>query len=135
MAQAVQENLARLAEEMRPYETGATYVNFLELGGADSGTNTDAAYSPEDWERLVGAQGSLRPRKSLPLQPQHPALFGEGVRGSKEPLTPSTAGGGTVRLVLRPLEKLLKRSMCHRRTLFTRVGGMGCSANFAFTEF
>ena len=33
VAQAVQANLVRLAEEMRPYETGATYVNFLEFGG------------------------------------------------------------------------------------------------------
>ena len=34
VAQAVQARLAYVAEEMRPYETGATYVNFLELAGA-----------------------------------------------------------------------------------------------------
>ena len=52
VAQLVQANLARLAEEMRPYETGATYLNFLELDGA-SPERVRAAYSPEDWERLV----------------------------------------------------------------------------------
>jgi hypothetical protein len=52
VARLVQTNLARLAEEMRPYETGATYLNFLELDGA-SPERVRAAYSPEDWERLV----------------------------------------------------------------------------------
>ena len=37
---------------MRPYETGATYVNFLDLGDWTP-ERTQAAYSPEDWERLV----------------------------------------------------------------------------------
>jgi FAD/FMN-containing dehydrogenase len=52
VAQAVQANLARLAEEMRPYETGASYLNFLDLDGA-SPERVRAAYAPEDWERLV----------------------------------------------------------------------------------
>jgi len=52
VAQAVQAHLAYVAEELRPYETGATYTNFLELHGA-SAERVRAAYSPEDWERLV----------------------------------------------------------------------------------
>ena len=52
MARAVQAHLAYVAEELRPYETGATYANFLELHGA-SAERVRAAYSPEDWERLV----------------------------------------------------------------------------------
>jgi hypothetical protein len=52
VAQAVQAHLAYVAEEMRPYETGATYVNFLELDVA-SADRVRAAYSPEDCERLV----------------------------------------------------------------------------------
>ena len=52
VAQAVQAHLAHVAEEMRPYETGATFVNFLDLDGA-SADRVRAAYSPEDWERLV----------------------------------------------------------------------------------
>jgi hypothetical protein len=52
VAQGVQEHLAHLAEEMRPYETGATYVNFLVLGDWNA-ERMRAAYSPEDWKRLV----------------------------------------------------------------------------------
>jgi hypothetical protein len=52
VAQRIQGHLARVAEEMRPYETGATYVNFLALGDLTT-ERTRAAYSPEDWERLV----------------------------------------------------------------------------------
>jgi berberine-like enzyme len=52
VAQRLQEHLARVAEEMRPYETGATYVNFLGLGDWTP-ERTRASYSPEDWERLV----------------------------------------------------------------------------------
>jgi FAD binding domain/Berberine and berberine like len=52
VAQRLQGHLARLAEEMRPYETGATYVNFLDLGDWTP-ERTRVSYSPEDWERLV----------------------------------------------------------------------------------
>ena len=52
VAQAVQAHLAYVAEVMSPYKTGATYINFLELDGA-SPERVRAAYSPEDWERLV----------------------------------------------------------------------------------
>ena len=52
VAQAVQAHLAYVAEEMRPYETGTTFLNFLDLNGA-SADRVRAAYSPEDWERLV----------------------------------------------------------------------------------
>jgi len=41
-----------LPDEMRPYETGATYVNFLGLGDWNP-ERTRASYSSEDWERLV----------------------------------------------------------------------------------
>jgi hypothetical protein len=64
VAQLVQAHLARLAEEMRPYETGATYVNFLELDGA-SPERVRAAYSPEDWERLVGLKDRYDPDNLL----------------------------------------------------------------------
>ena len=52
VAQAVQAHLAYVAEAISPYKTGATYVNFLEQDGA-SPERVRAAYSPEDWERLV----------------------------------------------------------------------------------
>ena len=52
MAQAVQAYLAYVAEAARPHATGATYVNFMDLDGA-SPERVKAAYSAEDWERLV----------------------------------------------------------------------------------
>jgi FAD/FMN-containing dehydrogenase len=52
VAQRLQEHLAYVADEMRPYETGATFVNFLILGDWIP-ERTRASYSPEDWERLV----------------------------------------------------------------------------------
>ena len=60
VAQAVQAHLAYVAEEMSPYETGATYVNFLELDGATP-ERVRAAYSSEDWERLVGLKDRYDP--------------------------------------------------------------------------
>jgi FAD/FMN-containing dehydrogenase len=60
VAQLVQAHLAYVAEAMGPYETGATYVNFLELDGA-SADRVRAAYSPEDWERLVGLKDRYDP--------------------------------------------------------------------------
>ena len=52
VAQRLQEHLAFVADEMRPYKTGATFVNFLVLGDWNP-ERTRASYSPEDWERLV----------------------------------------------------------------------------------
>jgi hypothetical protein len=60
VARRVQGHLARVAEEMRPYETGATYVNFLDLGDWTP-ERTQTAYSPEDWERLVGLKDRYDP--------------------------------------------------------------------------
>jgi FAD/FMN-containing dehydrogenase len=52
MAEGVKAHLARVVEATRPYQTGDTYVNFMELDGA-SADRVRAAYPPEDWERLV----------------------------------------------------------------------------------
>jgi hypothetical protein len=60
VAQRIHEHLARLAVEMRPYETGATYVNFLDLGDWDP-ERTQSAYSPEDFERLVELKNRYDP--------------------------------------------------------------------------
>jgi FAD/FMN-containing dehydrogenase len=48
----IREHLAYVAEEMSPYETGATFVNFLVVGDWNL-ERTRASYSPEDFERLV----------------------------------------------------------------------------------
>jgi FAD/FMN-containing dehydrogenase len=52
MAQAVQAYLAYVAETVRPHASGAQYVNFMDLDGATP-ERVRAAYSREDWERLV----------------------------------------------------------------------------------
>ena len=51
MAEGVKDRIALLAEVIRPYKTGETFVNFMEEGPAEE--RVRAAYPPEDWERLV----------------------------------------------------------------------------------
>jgi hypothetical protein len=51
-AQKVPSYLVHVAESAHSHETGATYVNFLELDGATP-ERVKAAYSNADWERLV----------------------------------------------------------------------------------
>ena len=52
VAQRLQEHLAFVADEMRPYKTGATFLNLFVLGDWNP-ERTRASYSPEDWDRLV----------------------------------------------------------------------------------
>jgi len=52
MAEGVQAHLALVAEATRPFQTGDTYVNFMELDGA-SADRVRSAYPSEDFERLV----------------------------------------------------------------------------------
>ncbi len=59
-AELVRTPHARLAEAMRPFTTCAIYVNFMELDGATP-ERVRAAYSPEDWERLVALKDRYDP--------------------------------------------------------------------------
>jgi hypothetical protein len=59
MAQGIRECIARLIEETRPYQTGRTYLNFMEED--PSGDRVRAAYAPEDWERLVALKDEYDP--------------------------------------------------------------------------
>ncbi len=63
-AKKVQSYLAYVAESARAHETGATYVNFLELDGATP-ERVKAAYSREDWERLVSLKDRYDPRNTF----------------------------------------------------------------------
>jgi FAD/FMN-containing dehydrogenase len=63
-AKKVQSYLAYVAESARAHETGATYVNFLELDGATP-ERVKAAYSEEDWERLVALKDRYDPRNAF----------------------------------------------------------------------
>ena len=60
MAEGVQAYLARVAEATRPFQTGDTYINFMELDGA-SPERVKASYPPEDYERLVALKDSYDP--------------------------------------------------------------------------
>ena len=50
----------RVADATRPFQTGDTYVNFMELEGA-SAERVKAAYAPEDFERLVALKDRYDP--------------------------------------------------------------------------
>jgi hypothetical protein len=60
VAKQVQAYLAYVAEAMRPSQTGATFVNFLDLTGVTP-ERVRAAYSPDDWERLVALKERYDP--------------------------------------------------------------------------
>jgi FAD/FMN-containing dehydrogenase len=60
MAEGVLAYLTRVAEATRPFQTGDTYVNFMELDGA-SPERVKAAYAPEDYERLVALKDRYDP--------------------------------------------------------------------------
>jgi hypothetical protein len=60
MAEGVVAYLANVAEATRPFQTGDTCVNFMELDGA-SAERVKAAYTPEDWDRLVALKDRYDP--------------------------------------------------------------------------
>jgi uncharacterized protein YbjT (DUF2867 family) len=51
MARAVKAHIALLLGATRPYQTGETFLNFMEENPTRE--RVSAAYPPEDWERLV----------------------------------------------------------------------------------
>jgi hypothetical protein len=61
MAEGVVAYLASVAEATRGFQTGDTYVNFMELDGA-SPERVKAAYAPEDYERLVALKDRYDPK-------------------------------------------------------------------------
>lgn len=75
MAEGVKTHLARLAEVTRPYQTGATFVNFLEVDPAEN--RVRAAYPPEDWERLVALKHKHDPQNLFRFNRNIPPRAGE----------------------------------------------------------
>ncbi|MBA2713656.1 MAG: NAD(P)H-binding protein, partial [Rubrobacteraceae bacterium] len=59
MAEAVKARIALLVEATRPYQTGETFLNFMEEN--PTGDRVSAAYPPEDWERLVDLKAEHDP--------------------------------------------------------------------------
>jgi berberine-like enzyme len=86
MAQAVQAYLAYVAEAAKPHATGATYVNFVDLDGA-SPERVKAAYSAQDWERLVELKDRRDPDNLFRFNRNIPPSSSEGANGTR-PATP-----------------------------------------------
>jgi FAD/FMN-containing dehydrogenase len=61
MAEGVVAYLSRVADATRSFQTGDTYVNFMELEGAST-ARVKAAYAPEDYERLVALKDRYDPK-------------------------------------------------------------------------
>jgi hypothetical protein len=61
MGEGIVSFLKGLAEATRPFQTGDTYVNFMELSGAST-ERVKAAYAPEDYERLVALKDRYDPK-------------------------------------------------------------------------
>ena len=61
MMEGVKAHMARVADATRPYQTGDTYINFMELDYA-SAERVKAAFPPEDFERLVALKDRYDPQ-------------------------------------------------------------------------
>jgi FAD/FMN-containing dehydrogenase len=59
-AAAVRTHLDKVASVMRPYATGETYLNFLDLDGATP-QRVRAAYDAQDWNQLVRLKSAYDP--------------------------------------------------------------------------
>jgi Berberine and berberine like len=59
MEKGVRERIAHLVEETSPYQTGRTFLNFMEENPTED--RVRAAYTPEDWERLVALKDEHDP--------------------------------------------------------------------------
>ena len=81
-ASAVRAHLDRVATVIRPYATGETYLNFLDLDGVTP-KRVKAAYSAGDWDRLVRLKSANDPtnlfrfNRNIPPTPIHPAMHGK----------------------------------------------------------
>ena len=64
MAHAVQSYLAYIAEAVKLHASGAQYVNFMDLDAATP-ERVRAAYSPDDWTRLVALKDKYDPNNTF----------------------------------------------------------------------
>jgi hypothetical protein len=60
IAEKVQAHLALFLEVARPYQTSEVFLNFMEVDPSEE--RVRAAYSPEDWKRLVMLKSKYDPR-------------------------------------------------------------------------
>jgi FAD binding domain/Berberine and berberine like len=83
MADGVRDRIALLSEATRPYQTGETFVNFMEEDPAEE--RVRAAYPPEDWERLVDLKDEHDPHNLF--------RFNRNIPPSREPGQAERNGG------------------------------------------
>jgi Berberine and berberine like len=83
MAEGVVAYLAQVTDATRPFQTGDTYVNFMELEGA-SAERVKAAYAPEDFERLVALKDRYGPQNVFRFN-RNIALICKLMRGEQRP--------------------------------------------------
>jgi FAD/FMN-containing dehydrogenase len=83
MAVGVRERIALLVEKTRPYQTGRTYLNFMEED--PSGDRVRAAYTPEHWRRLVALKDEHDPHNLFRFNRNIPPSrrIGEAERNGK----------------------------------------------------
>ncbi len=74
MEQAVKARLAKLAEATRPYQTGETFLNFMEVNPTQE--RVRAAYPPEDWKRLVSLKNKYDPQNRFRFNRNIPPTLG-----------------------------------------------------------
>jgi hypothetical protein len=60
MAEGVEAHMTRLNEATRAYQTGETFLNFVEVDPSED--RIRACYPSEDWERLVALKDHYDPR-------------------------------------------------------------------------
>jgi FAD/FMN-containing dehydrogenase len=79
-AAAVRAHLQQVATTMRPYATGETYLNFLDLDGATP-QRVRAAYSARDWNEIVRLKTAYDPTNLFRFNrniPPRPVLHRNG---------------------------------------------------------
>jgi UDP-N-acetylenolpyruvoylglucosamine reductase len=75
MEGAVKVRLAKLAEATRPYQTGETFLNFMEMNPTRD--RVRAAYPPEDWQRLVALKNKYDPQNLFRFNRNIPPITGQ----------------------------------------------------------
>ena len=93
MAEGVVAYLARVTEATRPFQTGDTYVNFMELDDA-SAERVKAAYAPEDFERLVALKDRYDPHNVFRFNRNIAPSKAENEDGNKKDRGKCTAAPG-----------------------------------------
>ena len=122
MADAVEVHIALLLEATRPYQTGQTFLNFMEENPKRD--RVSAAYPPEDWERLVDLKDEHDPHnlfrfnRNIPpsrLRPDegHPGERAKTTEKRRKTMKKVLVTGATGNVGSRVILQLLDLSLIH----------------------